>query len=100
MLAHTDNYLQYHPELEVKMPLAQEIEKKPVVSQPVRIAAQVGKQGQKVEMPSLGLRDALIERMRGAGIDVNLDAAEGERVLEKYKDQANEQREQETHPVP
>ena len=92
VLAHTDNYLQYHPELEVKMPLAQEIEKKPVVSQPVRIAAQVVKQEQKVEMPSLGLRDALIERMRGAGIDVNLDAAEGERVLEKYKDQANESR--------
>ena len=55
VLAHTDNYLQYHPELEVKMPLAQEIEKKPVVSQPVRIAAQVGKQGQKVERPTRGI---------------------------------------------
>ena len=92
VLAHTDNYLQYHPEIEVKMPLAQEQQKEPVVAQPVRIAAQVVKQEQKGEIPSVELRDALIERMRDAGIDVNLDAAEGERVLEKYKDQANESR--------
>ena len=92
VLAHTDNYLQYHPEMEVKMPLAQEVQKEPVVAQPVRIAAQVVKQGQKGEIPFVELRDALIERMRGAGIDVNLDAAEGERVLEKYKEQANESR--------
>ena len=93
VLAHTDNYLQYHPELAVKMPLAQEIEKKPVVSQPVRIAAQVVKQEQKVEMPSLGLRDALIERMRGAGIVVNLDAADsayGASMLEQIADKLDD----------
>ena len=92
VLAHTDNYLQYHPEMEVKMPQAQEVQMKPVAVAPVRIAAQVARQEQKEDRPSVELRDALIGLMRGAGIAVNTDAAEGARVLEKYKDQANESR--------
>ena len=92
VLAHTDNYLQYHPELEVRMPQAQEVQMKPVATTPVRIAAQVARQEQKEDRPSVELRDALIGLMRGAGIVVNTDAAEGARVLEKYKDQANESR--------
>ena len=90
VLAHTDNYLQYHPDIEVRMPQAQEIQMKPVAAAPVRIAAQVGRQEMEGDSPSIELRDALIGLMRGAGITVNTNAAEGERVLEQYKDQANE----------
>ena len=89
VLAHTDNYLQYHPEIEVKDINVLRQERKGIdvntEDGKIRIAAQL----QDTEKQKKGfdednqVRDALIELLRTTGIEVIADKAVGQQVLEQ-----------------